>query len=195
MKRTGSAGSLRKRASVCAACLLLLALCACAETGAGAPAGETDAAASENTAAAGSAGNAETQADARTMTEGDAQMETGLRLEINGEKVSAVWEDNDSVAALRELAVASPVTIRMSMYGGFEQVGSIGTDLPRNDVQTTAGAGDIVLYSGSRLVIFYSSNSWAYTRLGRITDRTGEELAALLGSGDVTVTLRMEKGG
>ncbi len=58
----------------------------------------------------------------------------------------------------------------MSMYGGFEQVGEIGTSLPRNDVQTTTSAGDIVLYSGNQIVIFYGNNSWAYTRLGHITD-------------------------
>ena len=77
----------------------------------------------------------------------------------------------------------------MSMYGGFEQVGSLGQSLPRNDVQTTTSAGDIVLYSGNQIVVFYGSNSWAYTRLGRISDKTAEELTALLGNGDVTITI------
>ena len=81
------------------------------------------------------------------------------------------------------------LTIRMSMYGGFEQVGSLGASLPRNDVQTTTSAGDIVLYSGNQMVIFYGSNSWAYTRLGRITDKSAREMAELLGNGDVTVTI------
>ncbi|MBP5239879.1 MAG: hypothetical protein J6Z15_04770, partial [Oscillospiraceae bacterium] len=90
---------------------------------------------------------------------------------------------------LRALTEKEPLTIRMSMYGGFEQVGSIGQSLPRNDVQTTTGAGDIVLYSGSQIVVFYGSNSWAYTRLGRISDKTADELAALLGNGDVTITI------
>ena len=78
---------------------------------------------------------------------------------------------------------------KMSMYGGFEQVGSLGQSLPRNDVQTTTSAGDIVLYSGNQIVVFYGSNSWAYTRLGRISDKTAEELTALLGNGDVTITI------
>ena len=77
----------------------------------------------------------------------------------------------------------------MSMYGGFEQVGSIGSKLPRNDKQTTTAAGDIVLYSGNQMVIFYGSNSWAYTRLGHITDKDAEEMAELLGSGNVTITI------
>ena len=93
------------------------------------------------------------------------------------------------IAALTDLASSGPFTVRMSMYGGFEQVGSLGTSLPENDVRTTTQAGDIVLYAGSRIVIFYGSNSWAYTRLGRITDKTARELAELLGSGDVSVTL------
>ena len=77
----------------------------------------------------------------------------------------------------------------MSMYGGFEQVGALGTSIVRNDVQTTTSAGDIVLYSGSNIVIFYGSNTWSYTRLGRITGMSDSKLTELLGNGDVTVTL------
>ena len=80
----------------------------------------------------------------------------------------------------------------MSMYGGFEQVGPIGKDLPREDRQTTTQAGDIVLYSGNQLVIFYGSNSWAYTRLGKIVDKSASKLTELLGSGDAAVTLTMD---
>jgi hypothetical protein len=75
------------------------------------------------------------------------------------------------------------------MYGGFEQVGSIGTLLPRDDVQTTTEAGDIMLYAGDQMVVFYGSNSWAYTRLGRITDKSQAQLSDLLSGGNVTITL------
>ena len=92
--------------------------------------------------------------------------------------------------ALKELCQNGPLVIQMSMYGGFEQVGDIGQSLPRDDRQTTTHAGDIVLYSGDQLVVFYGSNSWAYTRLGRIADKSGEELAELLGNGDVTITIK-----
>ena len=78
------------------------------------------------------------------------------------------------------------------MYGGFEQVGSIGQSLPRDDVQTTTNAGDIVLYSGNQIVIFYGSNSWAYTRLGHITDQDAAGMQLLLGQGDVSITLTLE---
>ena len=110
-------------------------------------------------------------------------------LAINGEIVSVEWEDNESVDALMELVSKEPLSIQMSMYGGFEQVGSIGTSLPRNDVQTTTESGDIVLYSGNQIVVFYGSNSWSYTRLGRITDKNVDELAEILGNEDVTITI------
>ena len=123
--------------------------------------------------------------------ESEEEQTSMMKMKINGTPVTVAWEDNESAAALKELA-AGGLEIRMSMYGGFEQVGSIGQRLPAGDVQTTTSSGDIVLYSGSQLVVFYGSNSWAYTRLGHITDKTPEEMRALLGSGDVTVTLSVE---
>ena len=119
----------------------------------------------------------------------DAEERTELKLMIGGLEVSVQWEDNESVAALRELVRDEPLTISMSMYGGFEQVGSIGTRLPRNDVQTVTEPGDIVLYAGNQIVVFYGSNSWAYTRLGKIENLSAKELAELLGGGDTTLTI------
>ena len=114
-----------------------------------------------------------------------------MQMMIGETPVTVVWENNESVEALRTLA-AEGLTIEMSMYGGFEQVGSIGQSLPRDDQQTTTASGDIVLYSGNQLVVFYGSNSWAYTRLGHITDQTPEQMKVLLGSGDVTITLSIK---
>ncbi len=118
--------------------------------------------------------------------------EMNILMKIGDETVAVEWEDNESVSALTELLREQPLSIQMSMYGDFEQVGSLGTSLPREDEQTTTQAGDLVLYSGSQIVVFYGSNSWAYTRLGRITDKSTEELAELLGSGDVTITLELK---
>ena len=112
-----------------------------------------------------------------------------LQMTIGNTPVSVDWEDNEAVEALKDLCRNQPLTIQMSMYGGFEQVGSIGTALPQNDMRTTTSAGDIVLYSGDQMVVFYGFNSWAYTRLGHITDKTQAELAELLSNGNVTVTL------
>ena len=77
----------------------------------------------------------------------------------------------------------------MSMYGGFEQVGSLGMTLPRNDTRITTDPGDVILYSGNQMVVFYGSNTWAYTRLGHITDKTNEELTQMLSNGNVTITI------
>ncbi len=95
-----------------------------------------------------------------------------LTLSINGQAVDARWEDNEAVAALKQAAGQSPLNISMSQYGGFEQVGSLGMTLPSNDEQITTSPGDIILYSGNQIVLFYGSNTWAYTRLGKITGKT-----------------------
>ncbi len=133
----------------------------------------------------------ESKTDESNITQNNStnKEDTAMQMKINDTTVSVKWENNKSVQALKELCTEKPLIIRMSMYGGFEQVGSIGTNIPRNDVQTTTQAGDIVLYSGNQLVVFYGSNSWAYTRLGHITGITENELSSLLGNGNVTITL------
>ena len=122
------------------------------------------------------------------LDESEEEEASMMKMKINDTPVTVAWEDNESVAALKDLAM-NGLTIQMSMYGGFEQVGSIGRHLPSSDVQTSTSSGDIVLYSSNQLVVFYGSNSWAYTRLGHITDKTPEEMQALLSNGDVTITL------
>ena len=114
--------------------------------------------------------------------------EQTMKMYINAEEVSVLWEDNESVKALNGLL---PIEIEMKMYGDFEQVGSIGKKLPRNDVQLTTKPGDIVLYAGDQLVVFYGSNSWAYTKLGKI-DLNEDKLKDLLGNGDVKIALKNE---
>lgn len=125
--------------------------------------------------------------DTQSAQSGESPQKPSMK--IGDTSVNVEWEDNESVSALMQLASASPLTIQMSMYGGFEQVGSIGQSLPRNDSQMTTEAGDIVLYSGNQIVVFYGSNSWAYTKLGHISDKSAQEMADLLGSGDVTITI------
>lgn len=130
-----------------------------------------------------------TEKDEEVVTDNSREKEMSLQMYVDDAPVSVIWEDNDSVKALKELCRNASLTISMSMYGGFEQVGSIGAYLPQNDVQTTTSVGDIVLYSGNQMVVFYGSNTWAYTRLGHITDKTNDELTQLLSNGNVTITL------
>ena len=121
------------------------------------------------------------------IIEEDSEEDVEMILQIDGKEIPVTWEDNASVDALSELAVDG-LEIQMSMYGGFEQVGSIGQSIARDDKQTTTSAGDIVLYSGNQIVVFYGSNSWAYTRLGKI-NLSEDELTELLSNGDVTLKL------
>ena len=133
-----------------------------------------------------------TQTENSTITEDEFKAgEKEMVFKINDEILSVAWENNESVKELMEIVSSEPLTIQMSMYGGFEQVGALGKSLPRDDAQMTTDAGDIVLYSGNQMVIFYGSNSWVYTRLGKVRDKTASELAELLGNGDVEITICM----
>lgn len=116
--------------------------------------------------------------------------EMQMNVQVGGSTFTATLEENKAVDALVEMMEQEPVTIQMSDYSGFEKVGPLGTSLPASNQQTTTQAGDIVLYQGNQIVMFYGSNSWSYTRLGHIDDLTGWEEA--LGRGDVTVTFSLE---
>ena len=145
--------------------------------------------AAATTSASQSAAQSDESAQTGSSPQSSEEVATMLQMKIGEIPVNVEWEDNESVAALGRLCQSGPLTIRMSRYGGFEQVGPIGQSLPRNDSQMTTQPGDIVLYTGDQLVIFYGSNSWAYTKLGHIVDTSEQELVDLLGNGDVAVTI------
>ena len=128
-----------------------------------------------------------TEADIPNGAEGDVM---NMKVQVGDAVFSVTLEENEAVASFVEMMRENPVSIQMSDYSGFEKVGSLGTSLPASNSQTTTHAGDIVLYNGNQIVIFYGSNSWSYTRLGHVDDLTGWEEA--LGSGDVTVTFSLE---
>lgn len=113
-----------------------------------------------------------------------------MNLQIGNNSFTATLESNAAVDALVDMMREAPVVIQMSDYSGFEKVGSLGTGLPTSNSQITTKSGDIVLYNGNQIVIFYGSNSWSYTKLGRIDDLSGWEDA--LGNGDITVTFSVE---
>lgn len=119
----------------------------------------------------------------------DENAEMKMNVQVGSSVFTATLEHNSAVDALVEMMEKEPVTIQMNDYAGFEKVGSLGTSLPASNRQTTTQAGDIVLYQGNQIVIFYGSNSWSYTRLGKIDDLSGWDEA--LGSGDVTVTFSL----
>lgn len=106
---------------------------------------------------------------------------------------TAHFADNSSADAFRELLSQGNLTINMSDYGSFEKVGSIGQSLPREDSQISTTTGDVILYQGSQIVIFYGTNSWRYSRLGKIQNATRDDLLTAFGRGDVTITFSLTK--
>ena len=120
-----------------------------------------------------------------------AQMPT-LMLSIDGTPVTVLWEDNETVSELLTAAQNGAIEVSASRYGGFEQVGSLPQSFSRSDAQMTTQPGDIVLYSGNQLVIFFGSNSWSYTRLGHVNGMSSEELSDLLNKDMVMIELSAE---
>ena len=175
--------------------VLLLTLSACAagpdntagNTAANSIANPTANPAEAQNAADGTNSDVKTAGTAeKAKAKDDGEVENTMKLLIGQKEVPVTWEDNASVEALRALC---PLTIQMSMYGGFEQVGPIGQSIVSDDVQTNTNYGDIVLYSGNQVVIFYGSNSWAYTRLGHV-NLSQKEMSDLLSKGDTVITLK-----
>lgn len=103
-----------------------------------------------------------------------------VSLSVNNTPVPVLWEENNSVEELFSLLKNGAITIHTERYGGFEQVGSLPQNITNNDVQMTTTTGDIVLYNGNSIVLFYGSNSWAYTKLGRIDGMSAKEIKKLL---------------
>lgn len=119
-------------------------------------------------------------------------MQEKMIMKIDDTYVDVSWEDNESVDALRQIVKEKgELRIDMSRYGGFEQVGEIGERLPDSDTRISSEAGDIFLYASDNIVVFYGSNTWSYTRLGKM-NASQEELRGLLSDHDVVLTLSFE---
>ncbi len=162
---------MKKAVAVILLMLMTFALNACTETS-----DETETTSAVNTEAAQMTEN-EVQSEEQTN-------EMKINININGKAFTATLEDNVAAKELYEIIRAEGLTVEMSDYSGFEKVGSLGRTLTADDKQTRTKSGDIVLYNGSQLVMFYGTNSWSYTRLGKIDNLSGWEEA--LGSGDIT---------
>ncbi len=112
-----------------------------------------------------------------------------ITLSFNGHTYSATLADNSSAQAFADLLKSGPLTVSAHDYGSFEKVGELGRSLPRNDEQITTSAGDIILYQGNQITVYYAQNTWSFTRLGRIDDPSG--LREALGDGDVEITFQL----
>ncbi|MCM1190680.1 MAG: cyclophilin-like fold protein [bacterium] len=193
---------LKKGRIACAVCVLLL-LTGCAERSAQDTARENS---GENV---GAAAEQEEPSDIRTesdetqtaatisedgaMTANNSALEDDqIRITVGDNSFIVNLEENESAAALRELLADGAKTIPASNYGGFEKVGRLGATLPSDDRQTTTSAGDVMLYSSNQIVIFYGSNSWAYTRLGKVDGLSAEELEEILSGSETEITLSVD---
>ena len=126
---------------------------------------------------------------AQTMTQ-------KLYITIDGKTLSVELVDNAATQTLVAALQEGDITYEAHDYGGFEKVGALGRSLPTNDTQTTTQAGDVILYNGNQIVLFYGSNSWSYTRLGRMEYSSQTELESFLkaGQGNVMVKLSLSSG-
>lgn len=116
-----------------------------------------------------------------------------MYVKVNGHTLTATLADNSTAKALVEELKKRDITIDMRDYGNMEKVGPLGVSLPRNDEHINTEAGDIIWYQGSSLVIYYDTNSWNFTRVGKIQNVTGARLKEIFGNGNVTVTLSLTK--
>ncbi len=116
---------------------------------------------------------------------------TAMYLYINGNKIEVTLAKNKAVDALVEILKKGDIAYTADDYGGFEKVGALGHSLPTENSQITTVAGDVILYSGNQIVLFYGSNSWSYTRLGKINGYSVTELRTLLGAGKGRVQIKI----
>ena len=131
---------------------------------------------------------------AESARESTQQEETGMKMKVQvGDTVfTATLAENSSVDALKELMADGSLTLNMSDYANMEKGADLGVTLPQNNEQMNTQTGDIILYQGRTFVIYYDTNSWSLTPIGKIDKLDAEELREALGTGDVTVTLSLE---
>ena len=129
------------------------------------------------------------QESSQSQDNSSSQEEPMLKITVGDQELLATFADNSSAEAFRDLLAQGPVTISMDDYGGFEKVGTLGTTLTRNDTRITTQPGDVILYQGNQITIYYGTNTWNFTRLAKINDST--DLQAKLGTGTVQVTFSL----
>lgn len=113
---------------------------------------------------------------------------TTLRISVNDAFFEAELADTAAARELSDTLRGGPMAVRLHEYGGFEKVGPLPVALTAQDVQVETRPGDIMLYQGNQMAVFYGSNKWAYTPLAHI-DATAGELAGAFGEADADVTL------
>ena len=116
-----------------------------------------------------------------------------LRIDVNGNTLYADFADNASAEEFKEKLKDGAISVHLEDYGNFEKVGDLPWSITRSDTNITTVPGDVILYQGNMITIYYSENTWNFTYLARIPDATRESLLEVLGQGDVEVTFSLEE--
>lgn len=127
------------------------------------------------------------------LNKSEDTMPVEIKITVSGKSLPVKIEDNVATKALVAALREASITYEAHDYGGFEKVGGIGRTLPSGDSQITTQPGDVILYASDQIVLFYGSNSWSYTRIGKIQYGTLDELKNFLqaGKGNISVTLSL----
>lgn len=128
-----------------------------------------------------------------TINENKVEDMGRIYIKVNNQILDVELEDNSATKELKEKLKNGDIVIEAHEYGGFEKVGDLGFSLPREDTSITTKVGDIVLYQGNQISIFYNSNSWSYTKLGKIQNTSANELKNILGNEDVNITFTLSR--
>ena len=135
----------------------------------------------------------EEKVENNTINENKVEDMGRIYIKVNNQILDVELEDNSATKELKEKLKNGDIVIEAHEYGGFEKVGILGFSLPREDINVTTTAGDIVLYQGNQISIFYNSNSWSYTKLGKIQNTSANELKNILGNEDVKITFTLSR--
>ena len=127
-----------------------------------------------------------------TAVSGDDSIDDSVKVKINDNVFDVKLENNSATQEFIKELKKGNVTVNASEYGGFEKVGNLGFSLPTSDENIGTAPGDIVLYQGDKISLFYGSHSWSYTKLGKIDDVDSNKLKEVLGSGDVTLEFSLK---
>lgn len=112
---------------------------------------------------------------------------------VNGNVLTIKPENNSSADAFIKMLEGGDVTVKMHDYGGFEKVGPLGNTLPTNDAMITTSPGDVILYQGDQITVYYGVNTWSFTLLGKVQGMSRDELRSALGLYDTEITFSIKK--
>ena len=126
-------------------------------------------------------------------TQNNTTMPDHIKISVSGKTLQVKIEDNAATRALVAALREASISYEADDYGGFEKVGAFGRSLPTSNTQITTQPGDVILYNGNQIVLFYGSNSWSYTRIGKMEYGSLDELKSFLkaGQGKINVTLSL----